>query len=41
VNSGQLPGRVIQQSPPPGTLINPGGEIQVLLSKRPTTVVLE
>lgn len=34
VSPGQPGGRVIQQSPPPGTLINSGGEIQVLLSKR-------
>ena len=34
VNSGQAPGIVIQQSPPPGTLMNPGAEIQVLLSRR-------
>ena len=34
VNSGHAPGVVIQQSPPPGTLMGNGGEIQVLLSRR-------
>jgi PASTA domain len=30
------PGLVIQQSPPPGTLMAPGGEIYVTVSRRPT-----
>jgi len=34
VNSGYAPGVVLQQSPPPGTLMSNGGEIQVLLSRR-------
>jgi beta-lactam-binding protein with PASTA domain len=43
VNSSQPPGQVVQQIPPPGTLIIPGGEIQVRLSKRlrSTTALLE
>ncbi len=34
------PGRIMRQSPPPGTVIQPGGEIQVVLSKRATTADL-
>jgi hypothetical protein len=34
VNSGYAPGVVLQQSPPPGTLMSNRGEIQVLLSRR-------
>ncbi|HLI08360.1 MAG TPA: PASTA domain-containing protein [Ktedonobacteraceae bacterium] len=30
------PGVVIQQSPPPGTIMAPGGDIQVMISRRPT-----
>lgn len=34
------PGRVVRQSPPAGTVIQPGGEIQVVLSRRATTADL-
>ena len=34
------PGRVMHQNPPPGTVIQPGGEIQVVLSRRATTADL-
>ncbi|TMD61392.1 MAG: PASTA domain-containing protein [Chloroflexi bacterium] len=34
------PGRVVRQSPPSGTVIQPGGEIQVVLAKRATTADL-
>jgi membrane protein YdbS with pleckstrin-like domain len=34
------PGRVVRQSPPSGTVIQPGGEIQVVLSRRATTADL-
>jgi uncharacterized membrane protein YdbT with pleckstrin-like domain len=34
-HAGQPPGVVIQQSPPPGTMMKQGGEVQVLLSRRP------
>jgi len=34
VNSGHAPGVVTQQSPPPGTLMGNGGEVQGLLSRR-------
>jgi uncharacterized membrane protein YdbT with pleckstrin-like domain len=42
VNSGYPAGQIVQQIPPPGTLMGPGGEIQVYLSKRArsTTVLL-
>ena len=34
------PGRVVHQNPPSGTVIQPGGEIQVVLSRRATTADL-
>ncbi len=34
------PGRVVHQNPPAGTVIQPGGEIQVVLSRRATTADL-
>ncbi len=36
VAASTAPGLVIQQSPPPGTRMVPGGEIQVMVSRRPT-----